>query len=259
MKLPKGGPPKTPEDSLEFQDYNDSLINVWCRQRKPGIIPAAVKAAGCRLASWSKQQVIAIPVYGPHLLDAGPVGWQIWPLSGDSLRVFQGKDKPLVKRKISTVAGSKAGWMNEWALRHLDEAKVVWKVEGPSDMLALQSIIPRDLITKHAVLANSGGSVQLPTAELIAPLAGKIVHVVHDCDVDGQKGALRWAHAIAEVAVECRNVVLPYRIEESHGKDARDFRFAARVTVAAGGNLPDFLASCFGGTEDRTKEAGGSA
>ncbi|KKN41853.1 hypothetical protein LCGC14_0719130 [marine sediment metagenome] len=240
VKLPRGGSPKAPEDSLTFQDWNDALINVWTRQHKQGILPAAVKAAGCRLAEWHKQQVIAIPVYGPHLLDGGPIGWQIWLRSGGHLNVYQGKGKPLVKRKISTVAGSRAGWMNRWALRHLDEAEIVWKVEGPSDMLSVQSIIPAADIRRHVVIANSGGSVQLPTAELIAPLAGKTVYVVHDCDVDGQRGAARWAAAIAEVAADCRNMILPYPIEDSHGCDFRDW-------ILSGGKSENLPASARAG------------
>ena len=232
VKLPRAL--KVPEDSLTFQDWSQNLINVWCRQHKPGIIPPAVKAAGCRLAEWAKQQVLAVPVYGPHLLDDGPIGWQIWLRSGGRLRVYQGEAKPPEMRKISTVYGSHAGWMNEWALRHLEEAEVVWKVEGPSDMLSVQSIIPKADIRKHVVLANSGGSGQIPTLELIAPLAGKRVFVVHDCDVGGQKGAARWAAAIAEVAADCRNVILPYPILESHGSDFRDWILSGGES----GNLP---------------------
>jgi P4 family phage/plasmid primase-like protien len=64
-------------------------------------------------------------------------------------------------------------------------------------------------------------------------MAGKEVFVVHDCDAPGQEGAVRakpsgnhwrgWAPEIAKHAASVRNVVLPYPIEEKHGKDIRDW------------------------------------
>jgi hypothetical protein len=90
-------------------------------------------------------------------------------------------------------------------------------------MLALQSAIPRKLLEKHVVLANSGGSMELPRDDYVAMLADKTVNVVHDCDDDGQAGGRRWAQAIAGVAKICRHLVLPYEIVESHGNDLRDW------------------------------------
>ncbi len=116
----------------------------------------------------------------------------------------------------------------------------IWKTEGPTDLLALVSL---GLPDGHSARCNPFGAGENPLSiaadgspkeQLISELAGKTVYVVHDCDQAGQYGAtvverkegrtrLGWAPAIAIYAAEVRNVVLPYEITESHGKDLRDW------------------------------------
>lgn len=115
---------------------------------------------------------------------------------------------------------------------------VIWKTEGPTDMLTLLSL---PLPENHRVVTNVFGAGESPNPSdgsklwILERFRGKIVYVVHDCDAPGQMGAMRleklvnggfkmgWAHAIAMVAAEVRNVVLPYGIEATHGKDLRDW------------------------------------
>lgn len=226
IKAPRGKVTKDPNDSLAFRAWNDALVRTWCVE-KPPIAFWAVRMAGGRLAGWPKKSqkftVIALPVFGEHGADDEPIGWVIYNKSGKMLPLFQGKGVQPRPLKMLSVSGSKAGWMNKYALTKLSDAEVVWKVEGPSDMLALQSVIPQELLEKHVVLANSGGSMELPREDCVAMLAGKTVYVVHDCDQPGQDGGRRWAQAIASVAKECRHVKLPYEITENHGKDLRDW------------------------------------
>lgn len=113
---------------------------------------------------------------------------------------------------------------------------IVWKTEGPTDCLAILSVCPEN----HAATCNIFGAGENPLghdnskAWILEPFRGKIVYVVHDADAPGQKGAMQtvdeygkrrlgWAQAIALVAAECRNVVLPYPITETKGKDIRDY------------------------------------
>lgn len=226
VHLPAGSGPKDPADGLVFRDWNASLIESWCL-KKPPIAHWAVRVAGGKLANWpastEKHTVVALPVFGLHGADDSPIGWVIWNKTGAALPLFQGKGSPPRDVKMLTVSGSKAGWMNQYALIHLEKAEVVWKVEGPGDMLALQTCIPRELLGTHLVITNSGGCMELPRADFLDCLAGKKVYVVHDCDQPGQQGGDRWSAAIAEVAGECRHVRLPYDITPDHGHDVRDF------------------------------------
>jgi hypothetical protein len=221
IKLPKGGGPKLPADQLEFKKWNQDLVVSWCR-RKGGISPHAVKASGCQRARWKGHNVLAWPLYGEHLLNADPVGWVIVNITGDMLPLGQGKGKPPRLVKMLTVAGSKMGWLNAWALRNLGTAEMIYKVEGLTDMLTLQSVIPHDAIKTHLVLSNSGGSLETPTNEKIHIFAGKRVVVMHDLDESGQLGGQRWAEAIATVATRVQHLTFSGGIVKDHGRDLRD-------------------------------------
>jgi P4 family phage/plasmid primase-like protien len=122
------------------------------------------------------------------------------------------------------------------------DSLIVWKTEGPTDLLALVSL---GLPEGHTAICNPFGAGEDPLGIcggsgeskewMLEELRGQTVYVVHDCDKPGQVGAmlikplaggrvkLGWAPAIAKYAKEVRNVVLPYPIEESHGKDLRDW------------------------------------
>ncbi len=222
-------PPKTakdPSDQLAFRDWNDSLVLSWCRT-KPPIAHWAVREAGGRLAGWpavtSQNTVIALPVFNQHGPDDFPIGWVIWNKSGKKLPLYQGKGVPPRPVKMLSVSGSTAGWMNAHGLRTIEAVAVVWKVEGPGDMLALQSVIPAELLRTVAVVANSGGSKEIPRAEYLEIFRGKSVRVLHDADQPGQDGGQQWAEAIAAVASDVWHVQLPYKVIESGGKDLRDW------------------------------------
>jgi hypothetical protein len=263
VDIPKGGrgrPKKEWQDSVEFApgEFNELLVTVWC-QKNPPITPHVLKVSGCRLGSYPKKtkehSVISIPCYGEKLVDDDPIGSQIMHIGGKLLPVYQGKGVAPRMCKIYTVSGSRSGWMGRFGLSILSRADVVWFVEGPKDMLALQSVIMADnhpcqrcsesgvdpempdkpcqmcegkkthspYLQKHAVVTNSGGCLELIDEKYLKHLKGKKVFVVPDCDVDGQKGGIKKAKAISVVASECRIVKLPYSIEPNHGKDLRDF------------------------------------
>lgn len=124
--------------------------------------------------------------------------------------------------------------------RFTGQEDVVWKTEGGTDMLAVLSLIlAHDPPINHTAVCNACGSGESPStkgaADWCAQFAGVgEVFVIHDCDKPGQAGATwiesgsgkrrpGWATAIAQHASVVRNVVLPYPIEEAHGKDVRDW------------------------------------
>lgn len=224
MEPPKSKKTKRPEESIDFRDYNANLVQTWCRQHKQGVNHHAVKAVGGRLAvHYDRFNVIALPVYGPNLLDDEPCGWIAWALNGKPLPIFQGKDRPPLWKKVKSLVGSESGLIGEWGIRYLESAEFVWTPEGPSDLLAIQSIIPRELIRKHSVIANSGGTMEVLRKEILTHFSGKSVIVPMDCDLDGWRGGWRRARDISEFASEVRALRLPFRITEKHGPDIRDY------------------------------------
>lgn len=224
IKAPKSE--KSAADRLAFRGFNEALVKSWAMS-KPPVAYWAVRIAGGEIVGYppdsQKFTCVALPVFGPHGVNDAPVGYVAYNKSGRDLPVFQGKGQPPRMVKIKSIEGSAAGWMNRYALANLEQAAVVWKVEGPSDMLALQSVIPEAYLRSHFVVTNSSGTLGLLSDDHLDLLAGKIINVLHDADRDGQAGAHKWAEALAYVAAEVRLVQLPYEVTESHGKDLRDW------------------------------------
>lgn len=219
-----------PAEHLTFQPWNDGLANTWCVLRKPGITPAAMLAAGCRLARYRDQYtVFAIPVYGPKLAAADPVGWTIYNVSGGPLPKFI-KDKPAEWVKVKLTYGSQPGVMGP--VDRIAAATTIWKVEGPSDMLAFNSLA--DMPTSTIAITNANGTTERPApwvAELFRDKAGV---VLHDADEPGERGAAGWTdekgerrpgwvESIAATASDTRHVHLPFAIVPDHGQDLRDW------------------------------------
>lgn len=229
-----------PSEHLEFEEWNELLVATWCLN-KPPITPAAVRAVGGRIARYRGQHtVIAIPVWGPQLDRAEPVGWCLYNISGGVLPKYTtqaggGYKTEFVKVKLTH--GSQPGVMTDLT-RFRNSTATAWKLEGPSDVLAFLSL--PDLPQIAAPWTNANGAKERPADWMITAVAGRINHVVHDADKPGQDGALGWtdergrvrlgwATAIAGAAASCRNVVLPYPISQDHGKDLRDFASDGRT------------------------------
>jgi P4 family phage/plasmid primase-like protien len=226
-----------PAAHLEWLAWNDLLVGAWCL-RKPPIIPQAVAAAGGRLARYRKNYtVIALPVWGEKLDAAEPVGWCLYNITGGTLPKFSkrklpgGKEEVVTEQvKVKLTFGSKPGVIGN--LMKIRAAAELWKVEGPSDMLGFESL--PDLPADVAAITNANGCGEQPAAWMLELFADKRARIAHDADEPGQRGALAhtnergqerpgWANRIAEQATECRNVVLPYEVAETHGKDIRDY------------------------------------
>jgi len=214
------------------QKWSDETAATWCRKHKPGVKVDSLKRAGAQIGTHyfcrKPYPVIVLSVFGNDLSTV--TGQVAWHLHGEDLPIFDGVGNEPKWKKMKTLAGSTSGWMGP--VKDLQDAEVIWKVEGPPDMLALMAIISAELRGKHIVITNSGGCGGRPN-DYLAHLTGKIVYVLHDEDQPGQViypedpirlgGAKLRSQEVASVAKECRNVQLPYDIAESHGKDGRDF------------------------------------
>jgi len=238
-------------EKLELQSWdtpgNDVLAQRWCMVAKPGVTVESIKAAGGVLAYYpcwidkktgekrrgrNCHQVIALPCYGSWFLDADPVAWQIFDVIGQPFDVTP-KDMPPTEPRVTAkdlsvgpTAGTLMGLSSLMMLcdpDRRDKIELVWKVEGPSDMLALWAALPPEKRETVAIVSQAGGATAEVQSHQAKLLAGLRVAVVGDCDEAGQVGAEKWCRALHGLAAELRAVRLPWPIEKSHGKDVRDF------------------------------------
>lgn len=269
---------KNLSDGFEQEPWNETLVHHWCENHKKGVTVESFRDAGGVLGKWPKPSkklknpphlIVTLPVFGDNLTADEPIGWVMWHRGGRKLPIYQGKGLPYRWEKMKTIYGGKSGWMGQGALTRLGDAKYVWKVEGPPDMLALSAMIPPDLRHEHVCITNSGGCSEIPRAEMLACLEGKTVYCIGDCDNPGQGiypdqphrigGVKLWSREIARVAFECRTILLPYPIEEKHGKDFRDWKndggtWERLLQMAATGTLVLPPPSSFGGYSEPSEE-----
>lgn len=238
--------PADPAESLEFLPWaegftgNDMAARIWCTWKRP-VTLAAIKAVGGLIAKHQGIEVIAIPVWGESLDAAPPVGYVLYNLTGGTLpRKAKNKEtgrwEVVEELKVKLAAGSKPGIICD--LARLRSARVVAKVEGPSDCLGLLSL--DDLPDDVCPLATANGAGEKPAAWMLDLLAGPednrrdAAWVIHDADLPGQSGATGytdektgsfrpgWCNYLAPL-LPTRNVALPFEVVETHGQDLRDF------------------------------------
>ncbi|XZE20875.1 phage/plasmid primase, P4 family [Pirellulaceae bacterium SH449] len=199
------------------------LLNQWFARKFPINLTSLEQAAAQFGTYRGKDSIIALPIHGPN--DA-VVGYTIYNATGGMLEYYPipGEQPEFIKVKNLINKGD-SGWMG----RYLPGEGLVVKTEGPTDMLAMLTIAPADV----SVICNPHGATETPIPWLVDKIRGRRVYTVHDCDYSGQSGATYvesnnrsrpgWSVAFASTAAESRNVVLPYPIEDSHGKDLRDW------------------------------------
>lgn len=243
IKAIKGRKKANPADHLEFLPWNRVLVGLWCLTKKP-IAIETVQRLGWQVAKYRKQfTVIAIPVWGPSLDLEDPVGWVLYRADGDKLPKYTKKDEPPEWVKVKLTAGSQQGLIADIAKWKNSQVTKWGKVEGPSDLGAIESAFELAGLVEYGWFTTANGAKEKPLDWIVERLNGCEVLVVHDCDKPGQEGATwveqettgrkrpGWCPVIADVAKEVRNVVLPFTIEPTHGSDSRDF-FAGGGTAA---------------------------
>ena len=198
-----------PESQLEFQPWNDSIVSLLWLPTKPPITLAALKRCHARLASYQQGNkhvpVIALPIWGEQLTDAKPVGWCLYHLGGKMLPKYTknaktGEYELTEELKVKVAYGSEPGLIGPVELLADPGTTHVWKLEGPSDLLAWWSL--PDLGSAHAnghiAITNANGAGEKPQPWMVKLLCGqdggnrKQPHVLHDADKPGQNGAVGW-------------------------------------------------------------------
>jgi P4 family phage/plasmid primase-like protien len=205
------------------EDFCEKLVLQWCCKKEPITIESLRKAKG-RFGNYRiKFSVIGIPIWNQK---DESIGYAIYNATGGFLEYHSVPgDPPDILKIKNLISKGQSGWMG----RYLPGEGLVIKTEGPTDMLAMLTIAPDDV----SVICNPHGATETPAPWLVAKMRGRKVYTVHDCDFSGQSGATYvesanrsrpgWAVAFASEALESKNVVLPYPIADSHGKDLRDW------------------------------------
>lgn len=203
---------KSIEEVLEVKDLNDALGAVWAPSKQTSL--EVLRLMGARHGSYRKQYpVLLIPILGES---GKPVGWTMYAAApGGMLPKWKGKGVPPEMVKTKVADGSEAGLV---APKGWKDAEIVWKVEGVTDCLALNAVLPAGQVA----VTNSNGASENPRQWIRDALAGKKVIIIGDADVPGQQGADKWAAALSQKS-EAVCVKLPYPVVENHGKDVRDF------------------------------------
>lgn len=246
-----------PEKDLEFLEWSANLVPHLAMKR-PGITEDALLRAGARRAKYKRTYMVyALPIIGESLNPEKPVGWVMIEAMGGTLPKWDRKGNIVGDVKVKMTAGSKPGFVGLHAIERLAVTglpEVIWKVEGVTDLLAMLAAIPEGQQERHLVLTNANGASESPKW-MASVLARSKPLVLHDADEPGEVGAKNWAKEITRHGVETIIVRLPYEIEETHGKDVRDY-------LNDGHTYQDLLARvplgdvCRPVTEGEQKEAG---
>jgi len=220
-------PGTDPGKDLQALPWSETLATLWAA-RKPPIRPAAILAAGGRLARYRRQfTVVDLPVIGQ---DGGTVGHAVYNATGGTLPKYDRAGKIVGQLKVKNTWGTAPGLIGR--LPTAGQTGPIWKVEGPSDALALLSC--QDLPPDVAMVTNAMGAGEKPAPWMLELAVGRQVLVIGDADKPGDEGAATWAAEFARHATECRQVRLPFPVTETHGQDLRDW-------LAAGHGYADLL------------------
>ncbi len=226
-------------DSVRWFDWNtgrDTIATIWGKTRKKGVTLEAIKLAGGRFGEFpirrnketkevtgGEFKVIGIPGYDAESLNlARPTCWVIWNATGDGLPRYRGPDVEPEILKMRSVGSTRGTLMNLQALEFIASGGVpelIIKSGGPTDMLAILSAIPPEWRRRILVTTNASGETGEVTSYQSA-LFGVPTITLGDRDYAGSVGAVKWLSALHG---ERRSIVLPYRLQRKHGRDARDF------------------------------------
>lgn len=229
-KKPKSARGKSFWEKLRHRKWDSLSVRGICRELKISEKTLLLTGASLSLTN-ADELVVCFPVYDPSKGFGAPqCGIVVKNAYGGKLTKYNGKNRQ--PDMLSNYSNGSGGAMNRHALTHLGQAVVIYKVEGVSDMLALQELIPEELRNTHLVVTNSDGcDANGTSSEMARLLAGKTVVIIHDRDEPGQfgvsssrsGGAIRWEACLQREGCRVINLQLPYEMQPKKGKDLRDW------------------------------------
>ncbi|MCL2304832.1 MAG: DUF3987 domain-containing protein, partial [Planctomycetaceae bacterium] len=238
--LPKTTEKLTPKNDLWEPDKtsDEKAISNWCRKHKKGTSPSSVLRCGGTTGKYKGNPVLGLPMLGADLKTK--TGMAVYPLDGSKIN---GKKVINTLGSISGIIGTvRALWklLDDRGQDTDAPIKNVFKVEGPSDVLAFAKAIPESERQNVAVFTNGCGASENPDKEpykelldAIAAYGCKFI-VIGDNDEPGQRGVARWSECALQKGCDTRTITLPTTINDSPINDLRDY-------FLAGGKFADLL------------------
>jgi len=176
VKSLKKSRPQTIDQVQEVGELNTLNCRGFLR-RYPFTNLELLKRCGARLARWQDEiYVVAFPVYGPRLTNSPHRGYVIQGANGGNLPDRFGE----MQKRLSIGESGLIGWhsLNSIATQ---QSKVVIKVEGLTDMLQAQALVPAELRGKIVVTTNACGASEVEVPREFGPvLKGLDLVLIHD-------------------------------------------------------------------------------
>ena len=189
-------------------------LDTFCRDRKTST-PDGLVQAGVRATRYAGQDCFSFLSFPNAEDSAQPVGEVAFRRDGEPFPAYGGRPE---KRMLNT-RGSRDSWIFANGKEQTRQARIIWKCEGVSDALTLAPMLPDD----HAAVTNICGCQAL-TKPLDIFQGKERILIVGDADVPGQAGAQKFGlHLTQHVDCPVKLVPLPYTVEQSHGRDLRDY------------------------------------
>lgn len=219
----KKGKKEKKEFKPEVTAWKQGLIPLFL-MRNPGITERGLELSGVVFGKFQTKTALMFKVFDEDLKTI--CGYVAMSPTSKYISVYNAESGQTTLERKACVGGSKSGLVGEESIRLIAAGGIVetiWKVEGPTDLAALISIIPEEDWGKHVVITASTGAKKMPAgaAQFLTNAQG--VCVIGDCDEAGVEGARRWAEAIVAAGGRARVIELPYEVGKDKGKDLRDF------------------------------------
>ncbi len=192
--------------SVQLKGDHSYLIREWSEKQKPGTTVEAIDRNGGQMFDVLDQgkdvQCICFPVHNGERRS----GWVQYPLNGTPLHTAEGDEIKGAKLKFR----SSAGWIGMRAIellkKHNKDVEVVFKCEGTTDMLAIDSLLDSN---KYVAITNHAGAGSVLPREQLELFRGKKVVIVADNDMAGRNGAKKWARALMGIAAKIIILIMP--------------------------------------------------
>lgn len=256
VKLPDG-----PEETLaeQFSVYKLTYMvwSAYCKAKIP-VKKEGLFAIGALGALWpakagnAANELIAVPMYGPMLLELEPTAYHcVHANPARKVKIFRGKDNP--ERLEDVITKGDRGLMGKDGLERIADgrAKVINLTEGLSDLATMQTLIldwraspppnlPDGIDLDSHVVISAGSCTYGPKPEWMRHFTGTEVRIwfdVGDESDEGQTGAKVWVAALIAAGATVRNVQLDTPIV-----DGRKTKNDVRAWANTGKTYADYCA-----------------